>query len=115
MTDLAPEPKTGGPGEQSVDPLWFKRAVFYEVLVRGFADSDGDGTGDIRGVTSKLDYLRWLGIDCIWLLPFYASRRCAMAATTSADFTCRSIPELRRPRGRRPGARSTPRTLATSG
>ena len=55
------------------DPLWFKRAIFYEVLVRGFRDSNDDGTGDIRGLTEKLDYLEWLGIDCLWLLPFYDS------------------------------------------
>ena len=59
--------------EQSRDPLWFKRAVFYEVLIRGFRDSNGDGTGDIRGLTEKLDYLQWLGVDCIWLLPIYES------------------------------------------
>jgi maltose alpha-D-glucosyltransferase/alpha-amylase len=59
--------------EESRDPLWFKRAVFYEVLVRGFADSNGDGTGDIKGLTSKLDYLQWLGVDCVWLLPIYES------------------------------------------
>jgi maltose alpha-D-glucosyltransferase/alpha-amylase len=59
--------------EESRDPLWYKRAVFYEVLIRGFADSNGDGTGDIRGLTSKLDYLQWLGVDCIWLLPIYES------------------------------------------
>jgi maltose alpha-D-glucosyltransferase / alpha-amylase len=55
------------------DPEWYKRAVFYEVLVRGYHDSNGDGTGDIRGLTAKLDYLQWLGIDCLWLLPIYAS------------------------------------------
>ena len=59
--------------EQSRDPLWFKRAVFYEVLIRGFRDSNGDGTGDIRGLTEKLDYLQWLGVDCVWLLPIYQS------------------------------------------
>ena len=59
--------------EQSRDPLWFKRAVFYEVLIRGFADSNGDGTGDIKGLTAKLDYLQWLGVDCVWLLPIYES------------------------------------------
>ena len=58
---------------QPRDPRWYKRAVFYEVLVRGFHDSNGDGTGDIRGLTSRLDYLHWLGIDCIWLLPIYES------------------------------------------
>jgi len=55
------------------DPSWFKRAVFYEVLVRGFADSNDDGVGDFPGLTGKLDYLTWLGIDCIWLLPFNSS------------------------------------------
>jgi maltose alpha-D-glucosyltransferase/alpha-amylase len=57
----------------SHDPDWFKRAVFYEVLVRGFSDSNGDGTGDLRGLTDKLDYLAWLGVDCLWLPPFYPS------------------------------------------
>jgi maltose alpha-D-glucosyltransferase/alpha-amylase len=55
------------------DPEWYKRAVFYEVLIRGFQDASGDGTGDIKGLTSRLDYLQWLGIDCIWLLPIYES------------------------------------------
>lgn len=52
---------------------WYKDAIFYEVYVRGFYDSDADGVGDFRGLTEKLDYLEWLGIDCIWLLPFYES------------------------------------------
>src|ERR687894_2890341 len=56
-----------------VDHDWFKRAVFYEVLVRAFADSNNDGTGDLRGLTQKLDYLQWLGVDCLWLLPIYES------------------------------------------
>ncbi|HEU5355611.1 MAG TPA: maltose alpha-D-glucosyltransferase [Actinocrinis sp.] len=55
------------------DPEWFKRAVFYEVLVRSFHDSNHDGTGDLKGLTSKLDYLQWLGVDCIWLPPFFKS------------------------------------------
>ncbi len=55
------------------DPDWFKRAVFYEVLVRSFADDDGDGAGDLRGLLGKLDYLAWLGIDCIWLPPIFPS------------------------------------------
>ncbi|MPY92452.1 MAG: maltose alpha-D-glucosyltransferase [Acidimicrobiia bacterium] len=55
------------------DLRWFQRAVFYEVVVRGFKDSNGDGTGDLPGLIEKLDYLEWLGIDCIWLLPFYKS------------------------------------------
>jgi maltose alpha-D-glucosyltransferase/alpha-amylase len=55
------------------DPGWYQRAIFYEVLVRGFRDANGDGTGDLRGITEKLDYLEWLGVDCLWLLPFYES------------------------------------------
>ncbi len=55
------------------DPLWFQRAVLYEVMVRGYADSDGDGIGDLNGLTSKLDHLQRLGVDCLWLLPFYGS------------------------------------------
>ncbi|MDQ6607059.1 MAG: maltose alpha-D-glucosyltransferase [Actinomycetota bacterium] len=55
------------------EPLWFKRAIFYEIHIRGFYDANGDGLGDFRGLIEKLDYLQWLGIDCIWLLPFYES------------------------------------------
>ena len=55
------------------DERWYQRAVFYEVLARGFFDSNNDGTGDLAGLTQKLDYLQWLGVDCIWLLPFYES------------------------------------------
>src|SRR5437588_9198781 len=55
------------------EPLWFKRSVFYEIHVRGSFDANGDGSGDFRGLTEKLDYLQWLGVDCIWLLPFYES------------------------------------------
>ncbi len=52
---------------------WYQTAVFYEILVRGFYDGNGDGTGDLSGITAKLDYLHWLGVDCLWLLPFYQS------------------------------------------
>ena len=55
------------------DRTWFKRAVFYEVLVRAFYDSNADGSGDLRGLTEQLDYLKWLGVDCLWLPPFYDS------------------------------------------
>jgi len=71
--EAAAQPDTLVDPESSRDPYWYKRAVFYEVLIRGFADSNGDGTGDIRGLTSKLDYLQWLGVDCVWLLPIYES------------------------------------------
>ncbi|MFC4029902.1 maltose alpha-D-glucosyltransferase [Streptomyces polygonati] len=52
---------------------WFKRAVFYEAMVRSFYDRDGDGSGDLQGVIAKLDYLEWLGVDCIWLPPIFNS------------------------------------------
>ena len=55
------------------DPLWYKDAVIYEVPVRAFFDSDGDGVGDFRGLTQKLDYIQDLGVTAIWLLPFYPS------------------------------------------
>ena len=54
-------------------PLWFKTAVFYELHTRAFFDSSDDGSGDFAGLRQKLDYLQWLGVDCIWLLPFYPS------------------------------------------
>lgn len=57
----------------SPDPEWFRTAVFYEALLRSFADSDGDGVGDLRGFISRLDYLAWLGVDCVWIPPFYPS------------------------------------------
>ncbi len=55
------------------DPLWYKDAIVYEVPVRAFQDSSGDGIGDFRGLTSRLDYLADLGVTAIWLLPFYPS------------------------------------------
>ena len=53
--------------------LWYKNSVFYELSVRAFKDSDGDGHGDLRGLTEKLDYLQTLGVDCIWIMPIYPS------------------------------------------
>jgi maltose alpha-D-glucosyltransferase / alpha-amylase len=53
--------------------LWYKRAVIYELYVRGYYDSNKDGKGDFRGLISRLDYLSYLGIDCIWLMPIYPS------------------------------------------
>ncbi|MCJ7593880.1 MAG: maltose alpha-D-glucosyltransferase [Desulfobacterales bacterium] len=55
------------------DPLWYKDAMIYQLHVKTFFDSDGDGTGDFRGLTGKLDYLHDLGITAIWLLPFCPS------------------------------------------
>jgi maltose alpha-D-glucosyltransferase / alpha-amylase len=68
----APRAKASRPiaGDQS---LWYKDAIIYELHVRAFYDSEGDGSGDFRGLTQKLDYLADLGVTAIWLLPFYPS------------------------------------------
>ena len=55
------------------NPLWYKDAVIYELHVRAFYDSDGDGAGEFKGLTYKLDYLKDLGVSAVWLLPFYPS------------------------------------------
>jgi maltose alpha-D-glucosyltransferase/alpha-amylase len=55
------------------DPTWFKDAVIYELHVRAFCDSSGDGVGDFRGLVEKLDYIQSLGVTAIWLLPFFQS------------------------------------------
>ncbi|MCI0546597.1 MAG: maltose alpha-D-glucosyltransferase [Candidatus Rokubacteria bacterium] len=57
----------------SPDPLWYRDAIFYEVHVRAFKDGNDDGIGDFVGLTQRLDYLKDLGVDCLWLLPFYPS------------------------------------------
>ena len=59
--------------EPGRDPLWYKDAIIYELRVRSFFDSDGDGVGDFRGLTQRLDYLQDLGVTALWLLPFYPS------------------------------------------
>ncbi len=58
--------------QQAPDP-WWKHAVIYEIYPRSFQDSNGDGMGDLNGITSRLDYLKDLGIDAIWITPFYPS------------------------------------------
>ena len=67
---MSPHPHS--PGLAS-DPQWYRSAVFYEVMVRSYVDSNGDGSGDLQGLISKLDYLQWLGIDALWLPPFFSS------------------------------------------
>ncbi len=57
----------------ATDPLWYKDAVLYELHVRTFQDSNGDGIGDFPGLISRLDYLQELGVTCLWLLPFFPS------------------------------------------
>jgi len=57
----------------ATDPLWYKDAIIYEIHVRAFQDSNGDGIGDFAGLMSRLDYLQDLGVTCLWLLPFFPS------------------------------------------
>jgi hypothetical protein len=61
------------PSALADDPLWYKDAVIYQLHLRAFHDSDGDGAGDFGGLTAKLDYLQDLGVTALWLLPFYPS------------------------------------------
>jgi maltose alpha-D-glucosyltransferase / alpha-amylase len=61
------------PTSRSTDTLWYKDAVFYQLHVKSFADSNGDGIGDFVGLTAKLDHLASLGVDCLWIQPMYPS------------------------------------------
>eukprot|EP00770_Monocercomonoides_exilis_P011379 MONOS_11323.1-p1 / transcript=MONOS_11323.1 / gene=MONOS_11323 / organism=Monocercomonoides_exilis_PA203 / gene_product=maltose alpha-D-glucosyltransferase / transcript_product=maltose alpha-D-glucosyltransferase / location=Mono_scaffold00563:170-3553(+) / protein_length=547 / sequence_SO=supercontig / SO=protein_coding / is_pseudo=false len=62
-----------GPDTNRLDPLWYKRAILYEVHVRAFFDTNKDGKGDFQGLAEKIPYLKKLGVTCLWLLPFFDS------------------------------------------
>jgi alpha-glucosidase len=66
-------PKTSPIAPSATDPLWWRSAVIYQIYIRSFADGNGDGTGDLAGVRSRLSYLRDLGVDAIWFTPWYTS------------------------------------------
>ncbi|HEF4724519.1 maltose alpha-D-glucosyltransferase [Burkholderia multivorans] len=82
---FASHPRAGSPRQRRVrrpapalcadDPLWYKDAIIYQVHVKSFFDSNNDGIGDFPGLIAKLDYIAELGVDAIWLLPFYPSPR----------------------------------------
>ena len=57
----------------SEDPNWWRQATVYQIYPRSFADDNGDGIGDLKGVTSRVPYLKALGVDAVWLSPFYPS------------------------------------------
>src|SRR5215212_4772281 len=61
------------PKNEKIDRKWWKEAVVYQVYPRSFKDSDGDGVGDLKGIISKLDYIKSLGVTAVWLNPIYAS------------------------------------------
>jgi alpha-glucosidase len=57
----------------SGEHLWWQRGVVYQIYPRSFQDSDGDGIGDLGGIAGRMDYLEWLGVDAVWISPFYPS------------------------------------------
>lgn len=59
--------------ENAMCAAWWKERVFYQIYPRSFQDSNGDGIGDIPGIISRLDYLKWLGVGAVWLCPVYDS------------------------------------------
>jgi maltose alpha-D-glucosyltransferase/alpha-amylase len=59
--------------DTSQDPTWYRDAVIYQVNVKAFLDSNDDGVGDFKGLATKLDYVKDLGVNTIWLMPFYPS------------------------------------------
>jgi maltose alpha-D-glucosyltransferase / alpha-amylase len=72
-TSAADPTRAASSGALAPEPLWYKDAIVYELHVRAFADSNGDGIGDFKGLATRLDYLQSLGITALWLLPFYPS------------------------------------------
>ena len=59
--------------QEEKQSLWWQHGVIYQIYPRSFQDSNNDGVGDLKGIVQRLDYLQWLGIDCIWLSPIYPS------------------------------------------
>ena len=71
---------------------WWKRTTVYQVYPRSFSDGDGDGIGDFAGIIDRLDYLQWLGVETIWLSPFFTSPQADFGYDISDHFT-KNIPE----------------------
>ena len=105
----APTPQFARAVITTSDPLWYKDAIIYQLHVKSFFDANNDGIGDFPGLISKLDYIADLGVNTIWLLPFYPSPR-RDDGYDIADY--RSRPSRLRHAGRRASASSPPRTRA---
>ncbi|MFL9503291.1 maltose alpha-D-glucosyltransferase [Rhodopseudomonas palustris] len=73
MNEMTPITTIDGSDAETSDELWYKDAIIYQLHVKAFADSNNDGIGDFAGLTEKLDYLQELGVNTLWLLPFYPS------------------------------------------
>ncbi len=72
LSSLAFSQSHKAPVDASGQP-WWKHAVFYEVYPRSYMDSNNDGIGDLNGIASKMNYLKWLGVDAIWITPCFPS------------------------------------------
>src|SRR5437773_8288443 len=72
MTNQRTE-QTRDTAKRAATYLWWQRGIIYQVYPRSFMDSNGDGVGDLKGLISRLDYLRWLGVDAVWISPLYPS------------------------------------------
>ena len=68
-----PTEQTAAMTKKTTTYLWWQRGIVYQVYPRSFIDSNGDGVGDLTGLISRLDYLRWLGVDAVWISPIYPS------------------------------------------
>jgi alpha-glucosidase len=91
--------------EPAIDPNWWRQAAVYQIYPRSFADANGDGIGDLQGITSRVPYLKELQIDAVWLSPFYPSP--LKDGGCEAVLKCPALRTLtRRRRGRLPGCRS---------
>src|SRR5438874_4609045 len=73
MTELLDRTSPSPADEVDQQHEWWQKGIVYQVYPRSFADSNGDGVGDLRGVLGRLDYLQWLGVDAVWLSPIYPS------------------------------------------
>src|SRR5580698_4898903 len=75
MATRAKAKKQAAAPDFSSDPLWYKDAIIYQVHLKSYFDSNDDGVGDFQGLIEKLDYIAELGVNTLWLLPFYPSPR----------------------------------------
>src|ERR1700740_2117642 len=73
LLGIAPRAESQQKGVDAEGHAWWQHAVFYEIYPRSFADSNNDGVGDLKGITSKLDYLKELGVNAIWITPCFPS------------------------------------------
>ena len=98
---VASERDTASPLINGYEPKWWKEAVVYQIYPRSFQDSNGDGIGDLKGITQHLDYLQKLGINVIWLSPHFASPNADNGWLSTLQWM-----KMPKPRSRNPSSRS---------